>query len=74
MEKLKSVRALYNTDKYTAFEIITNKDVRTIKLPYFKEEKKNREPLYDYTTGVIQYCRYNKIWVDDYLYGKSWEV
>lgn len=73
-ERLQSIRALYNTEKYSAFEIKTNFGKRTIKLPYFKSLRENREPVYQYTTNIMDYCLYNRIATSNYLTGTSWEI
>lgn len=66
MEKLKEVKCLYNTDKYTVIKLKTNYDVYIVKFPYHEVEsqKGNR---YAYSLGIKKYCQIHDIDVVEYL-------
>lgn len=66
-EYLDGVRALYNTDKYTAVEITTDKNTYTAKLPYTKTQKENREDVYNYSLSIRDWCKLRKIIMKDYF-------
>ncbi len=67
VEYLDKVKSLYNTDKYTAVEITTNKDVYTAKLPYTIKPKEKERDVYQYSISIRDWCRLRHIIVKDYF-------
>lgn len=73
MEILKAIKAIANTDNFTILELRTNKGKRNVRLPYAKVEGL-QGTKYNYSMGIIEYCKLHNIGTYNYLYGHSWEV
>ena len=66
-EYLDGIKAKYNTDKYTALEVSTDKDTYIAKLPYTIKHKENREDVFHYSLSIKDWCSLRKIIIKDYF-------
>lgn len=66
-EYLDRVKVLYNTDKYTALEVTTDKDTYIAKLPYTIKHKEKVEDIYHYSISIRDWCKLRHIIMKDYF-------
>ena len=66
-EYLDEVRVKYNTDKYTAVEIITDKNTYTAKLPYTEKAVQKLGRINTYSINIKDWCRLRHIIMKEYF-------
>ena len=74
MERLKGIRVLTDRDTFTVMEVVTDKKVHTVRLPYtvLKEKVQGTSlQIRQYNISVSDYCRIKGISTREYFYGSN---
>lgn len=72
MEYLKAITSISNEDNITTIKLITNKQIKYIRIPYAVVPNP-KGISYNYSLNIFDYCKLHNINTNKYLKGASWD-